>query len=191
MIYFTVIQYGFVTIFVAAFPLAPFFAWLNNVIEIRLDAHKFVTVFRRPVAERAQDIGAWFYLLRFITNLCVVTNALLIAVTSQFIDREVYKYNSQYHTSAESECPANNTECGFVTWATSAFPLTNLLPGINQSTNFPVYRSQSLKKYENGDVVSALIILLCDFICFRLEVEIIVYSICLLLTLHAYEIWLT
>ena len=163
LIYFTVIQYGFVTIFVAAFPLAPFFAWLNNVIEIRLDAHKFVTVFRRPVAERAQDIGAWFYLLRFVTNLCVVTNALLIAVTSQFIDREVYKYNSQYHTSAENECQARNiTGCGFVTWATSAFPLTNLLlNGTDQtnnpvqSTNFPVYRSQSLKKYVNGEVVSA------------------------------------
>ena len=36
-----VIQFGFVTLFVAAFPLAPFFALLNNVIEIRLDANKF------------------------------------------------------------------------------------------------------------------------------------------------------
>ena len=52
-----VIQYGFATIFVAAFPLAPFFAWVNNVIEIRLDASKFIQVFRRPVAQRAQDIG--------------------------------------------------------------------------------------------------------------------------------------
>ena len=53
----TVIQYGFVTIFVAAFPLAPLCALLNNVIEIRLDAYKFVTQWRRPVANRAQDIG--------------------------------------------------------------------------------------------------------------------------------------
>ena len=52
-----VIQFGFITIFVAAFPLAPLFALLNNVIEIRLDAFKFVSVLRRPVAERAQDIG--------------------------------------------------------------------------------------------------------------------------------------
>ena len=52
-----VIQYGFVTIFVAAFPLAPFFALINNVIEIRVDAYKFVTQWRRPVAARAQDIG--------------------------------------------------------------------------------------------------------------------------------------
>ncbi len=53
----TVVQYGFVTLFVAAFPLAPVFALLNNYFEIRIDAHKFVVVLRRPVAERAQDIG--------------------------------------------------------------------------------------------------------------------------------------
>ena len=51
------IQFGFITIFVAAFPLAPLFAWLNNIVEIRLDAFKFVSVLQRPIAERAQDIG--------------------------------------------------------------------------------------------------------------------------------------
>ena len=56
-----VIQFGMVTLFVASFPLAPLFALLNNVIEIRLDAKKFVTELRRPVAVRAKDIGeaAW------------------------------------------------------------------------------------------------------------------------------------
>ena len=34
------IQYGFITLFVAAFPLAPLFALLNNAWEIRLDAIK-------------------------------------------------------------------------------------------------------------------------------------------------------
>ena len=53
----SVVQYGFVTIFVAAFPLAPLCALLNNIIEVRLDAYKFVTQYKRPVAVRAQDIG--------------------------------------------------------------------------------------------------------------------------------------
>ncbi|XP_076340392.1 anoctamin-7-like isoform X2 [Tachypleus tridentatus] len=43
-----VLQFGFVTIFVVAFPLAPLFALLNNITEIRLDARKFFL--RRPVA---------------------------------------------------------------------------------------------------------------------------------------------
>lgn len=58
----SVIQYGFVTIFVAAFPLAPLFALLNNIIEVRLDAYKFVTQWRRPLAARAQDIGQYWVL---------------------------------------------------------------------------------------------------------------------------------
>ena len=53
----SVIQYGFITLFVAAFPLGPFFALINNLLEIRLDAYKFIVVFQRPMAARAQDIG--------------------------------------------------------------------------------------------------------------------------------------
>lgn len=62
-----VIQFGFVSLFVASFPLAPLFALLNNIIEIRLDAKKFVTELRRPDAVRAQDIGTRLY----ITAFCV------------------------------------------------------------------------------------------------------------------------
>ena len=69
-----VIQYGFVTLFVAAFPLAPFFALINNIGEIRLDAYKMVTQARRPMAERVEDIGAWYGILRIITYAAVVTN---------------------------------------------------------------------------------------------------------------------
>ena len=69
-----VIQYGFVTLFVAVFPLAPLLALLNNWVEIRLDAYKYIVTTRRPVAERAQDIGAWYAILEFVSKLAVVTN---------------------------------------------------------------------------------------------------------------------
>ncbi|XP_043434363.1 anoctamin-7 [Prionailurus bengalensis] len=69
-----VLQFGFVTIFVAACPLAPLFALLNNWVEIRLDARKFVCEHRRPVAERAQDIGIWSHILAGIAHLAVVSN---------------------------------------------------------------------------------------------------------------------
>ncbi|XP_071829205.1 anoctamin-4-like isoform X4 [Apostichopus japonicus] len=87
-----VVQFGFTTIFVAAFPLAPFFALLNNLIEIRLDAFKFISQLRRPYAARAQDIGAWYAILLAIGNLSVLTNALVLAFTSEFIPQAVYKH---------------------------------------------------------------------------------------------------
>ena len=68
------IQYGFVTIFVAAFPLAPLFALMNNVIEIRLDAYKFLVMWQRPAALRAQDIGVWFDCLQGLSFLAVLSN---------------------------------------------------------------------------------------------------------------------
>lgn len=61
-----VIQFGMVTLFVASFPLAPLFALLNNIIEIRLDAKKFVTELRRPIAAKAKDIGS------FLLSLCEI-----------------------------------------------------------------------------------------------------------------------
>jgi len=74
VLYNLVLQYGFVTIFVAAFPLAPFFALLNNVLEMRLDAKKFLRFYRRPVPRRVKSIGVWFRILDIIGRLSVVTN---------------------------------------------------------------------------------------------------------------------
>ena len=68
------LQFGFITIFVAAFPLAPFFALLNNWVEIRLDAQKFVCETRRAVAERAENIGIWFKILDMLAQFAVITN---------------------------------------------------------------------------------------------------------------------
>ncbi|XP_030644086.1 anoctamin-1 [Chanos chanos] len=87
-----IIQFGFVTLFVASFPLAPLFALLNNIIEIRLDAKKFVAELRRPVAARAKDIGIWYNILRGVAKVAVIVNAFVISFTSDFIPRLVYQY---------------------------------------------------------------------------------------------------
>jgi len=88
-----VLQFGFITIFVAAFPLAPLFALLNNWVEIRLDAQKFVCETRRAVAERAESIGIWFRIMEMLAQLAVISNAFLIAFTSDFIQKLVYRFH--------------------------------------------------------------------------------------------------
>ncbi|XP_050354863.1 anoctamin-1-like isoform X3 [Nymphalis io] len=89
-----VLQYGFVTIFVAAFPLAPLFALINNVLEMRLDAKKFLTCYRRPVPQRVSDIGVWYRILDSIGKLSIITNGFIIAFTSEFIPRLVYQFTN-------------------------------------------------------------------------------------------------
>ncbi|XP_043234767.1 anoctamin-1-like isoform X3 [Amphibalanus amphitrite] len=85
-----VIQFGFVTIFVASFPLAPLFAIINNVLEMRLDARKLLVFYRRPVGQRVRDIGIWYRILNTIGKLAVLSNACIIGFTSNFIPRLVY-----------------------------------------------------------------------------------------------------
>lgn len=85
-----VLQFGFLTIFCAAFPLAPLFALINNIIEIRVDASKFITQLRRPVADKAATIGVWFNVLSGISKIAILSNAFIIALTSEFIPRLVY-----------------------------------------------------------------------------------------------------
>ncbi|XP_048644452.1 anoctamin-5 isoform X2 [Marmota marmota marmota] len=88
----TVIQFGFVTLFVASFPLAPLLALLNNIIEIRVDAWKLTTQYRRPVAAKAHSIGVWQDILYGMAVVSVATNAFIVAFTSDIIPRLVYYY---------------------------------------------------------------------------------------------------
>ncbi|XP_057710390.1 anoctamin-2b isoform X3 [Corythoichthys intestinalis] len=114
-----IIQFGFVSLFVASFPLAPLFALLNNVIEIRLDAKKFVTELRRPVAVRAKDIGIWYNILSGMGKFSVIINAFVISFTSDFIPRLVYQY--MYSQSG--------TMHGFIDHTLSYFNVSNFKPG--------------------------------------------------------------
>lgn len=77
--------------FVAAFPLGPFFALLTSIIQIRVDAINFVSQFRRPDSTRAQDIGAWLRILEIVTKMSVLVNAFVLAFTSEFIPKFLYR----------------------------------------------------------------------------------------------------
>ena len=85
------LQYGFITMFVAAFPLGPLFALINVVVEIRVDAINFLCHFRRPNATRVEDIGAWYNVLETITKVSVLVNAFVLAFTSEFTPKLTYK----------------------------------------------------------------------------------------------------
>ncbi|XP_078662804.1 anoctamin-1-like isoform X15 [Branchiostoma floridae x Branchiostoma belcheri] len=120
-----IIQFGFVTIFVASFPLAPLLALVNNVLEIRLDARKFVQELRRPMAERAKDIGIWYNILKGITKISVIVNAFVIAITSNFIPRTVYQYMYS----------PDGTLHGFIDWSLSTFNVSDFEPGSEPRDN--------------------------------------------------------
>ncbi|KAA0724050.1 Anoctamin-5 Gnathodiaphyseal dysplasia 1 protein [Triplophysa tibetana] len=115
-----VIQFGFITLFVASFPLAPLLALINNMVEVRVDAWKFTTQFRRPVAAKAHSIGAWEEILNMIAVFSVVTNAFIVSFTSDMIPRLVYLYT--YHPGTEI------TMEGYINNSLSVFNISEFRP---------------------------------------------------------------
>ncbi|OQR89416.1 hypothetical protein ACHHYP_06299 [Achlya hypogyna] len=77
-----IIQFGYITLFVISFPLAPFLALLNNYFEIRIDAFKLAKESRRPNPKGAEDIGTWMTILEILGVISVITNVAAAVFTS-------------------------------------------------------------------------------------------------------------
>lgn len=88
-----ILQYGFISLFVIAFPLGPLFALINNIFELRLDARKFLVYYRRPVPRRQSDIGLWLSIMSILGRLSVITTAFIIAFSTNFIPRLVHDHS--------------------------------------------------------------------------------------------------
>ena len=73
-----VMQFGYSTLFSAAFPMAPILALVNNFVEIRIDAWKLLELNRRAEPSGTEDIGTWMDILDLICNASIVTNGFLI-----------------------------------------------------------------------------------------------------------------
>ncbi|KAJ3201608.1 Anoctamin-7 [Entophlyctis luteolus] len=82
-----IIQFGYVALFACSFPLAPLFALLNNVYELRADAFKMLVVSQRPEPFLAQDIGVWEDIIKVVAGISVATNSLIVSLTSPTFDQ--------------------------------------------------------------------------------------------------------
>ncbi|RXN05123.1 anoctamin-9-like protein [Labeo rohita] len=107
-----VLQFSFTTIFVAAFPLAPLLALINNIFEIRLDAIKMVSLERRLVPKKTNDIGVWTRILEAVGVMAVIANGLVIGISSDFIPRLVYRYH--YGPCATSNSTSLDCMTGYI-----------------------------------------------------------------------------
>ncbi|CAM9711227.1 unnamed protein product, partial [Phaeothamnion confervicola] len=77
-----IVQYGYVTMFAVAFPLAPLLALLNNLVEFSTDQRKLMRS-RRPPLDLRSGIGAWYNVLVVLGMLAVLTNSCLLSMTAE------------------------------------------------------------------------------------------------------------
>ncbi|RLN57207.1 hypothetical protein BBJ29_006274 [Phytophthora kernoviae] len=81
------VQFGYVSFFSLAFPLAPLLALLNNLFELRTDAFKLCHAKQRPLAHKASGIGVWLHVLQTMSVLAVLTNCFHLAYSTALLER--------------------------------------------------------------------------------------------------------
>ncbi|CAJ0960317.1 unnamed protein product, partial [Mesorhabditis belari] len=106
-----VMQFSVLVLFAPAFPLAALFALMNNLIEIRADAFKFLRLKQRPVPDEVDSIGIWTPIIAGIVKLSVYVNALLIAFTSEFVPAMKWRFrNGSLHGYSNHSHSVYNTK---------------------------------------------------------------------------------
>ncbi|KAG0042130.1 Anoctamin-5 [Gryganskiella cystojenkinii] len=153
----TVIQFGFCTLFVTSFPVAPAFALINNWIDIRMEAFRLLTQYRRPIAYRAQDIGIWEKIMEFVSFCSVITNAAIIAFSSLWIKQNLFvKY---LHANDEGELLA--ARLGFILVFEHVVFLFKIIlrasiPSVPLTIKLAVARSKHMSRVANEGLDSEL-----------------------------------
>lgn len=77
-----VVQFGLVVMFSSVFPLAPLLAFIECVLEMRLDALDLCLFFQRPAPETAVDIGPWAACIQILLKLALATLFGLVYFTA-------------------------------------------------------------------------------------------------------------
>jgi hypothetical protein len=125
-----VIQFGYIVLFAPAYPLAPFLAFVNNVIEIRLGGYKMCSGYQRPRWNVRNGIGSWLGMLSVLGFAAVVTNSLMVAfVGSESASRYVDDDGKKLLYITED---GNATKCD----PTSYLPPNADISDIDESTSY-------------------------------------------------------
>ena len=78
-----VFQWGYLSLFAAAWPLTSFLGCVFVWLETRSDAFKLEHVVRRPVSFDCNNIGIWEGIMDVMSFMSIFTNVFLFAFSSQ------------------------------------------------------------------------------------------------------------
>ena len=75
-----IIQLGFIAFFAVAFPFAPLFSFLTNLLEIAIKLQHLTKYGRRNVAHGTSGIGNWMYIMGFVSYIAIPINVIILLI---------------------------------------------------------------------------------------------------------------
>lgn len=86
----TVVQYGYMTLFITALPISCIITFFCNYVKMKLHAWRLLTMYQRPIPVGAQDLGSWQSIFTLMSVIAVATNAALIIFTMDLANNDVF-----------------------------------------------------------------------------------------------------
>ena len=114
---------GFVFFFIAAHPYAPLFALPLSLLSLRMEAQLQVRYKRRPLVRFLGDIGTWFHMVEVMGLIAVVSNAVIVAFSTQ----TMLKYFYHVHFWYFNQEGRSKNETGLMEFTLSRFPSVELI----------------------------------------------------------------
>jgi hypothetical protein len=131
-----ILQFGYVTLFAAAFPLGALIALGNNILEIRTDSFKYLYMQKMPFYKAAQDIGSWAMVIKLISFLGILTNVYLVVYGTNYFahmsdnDRVSAPYRPFRSDSLSHSCCAALCQLLYFFGLEHACLFVNILAGV-------------------------------------------------------------
>ena len=85
------LQFGHVFLFSSVYPLASFFALVNCLLSLKIDAWKLCKLMRKPTPRGVRDIGAWSMAFGVTSVISVMTNLTLLS-----LDKDVQAFAPEW-----------------------------------------------------------------------------------------------
>ncbi len=80
------VSFGYATLFVISFPLAPLAAFVGCIVEARIDGYKLCKLTRRPFPRQADDVGTWQLAMECMGWAVLVTNLAIICFSADDLE---------------------------------------------------------------------------------------------------------
>lgn len=74
----SMIDFGYISLFSAAFPIGPAISMIMNILEIRMKIITYLYVYRKPSAEKAAGIGDWLDIWEALSTFGIFSNFALL-----------------------------------------------------------------------------------------------------------------
>ncbi|CAH0554017.1 unnamed protein product [Brassicogethes aeneus] len=124
--------HGSLTMFSFANYFAPLFYWLTILVIVRIEAYRFVKIYKRPIPKIIHNLASWRQILMFITYTSIFVNSVGLIFSSEL------PYLYEYTTGSFK---------GYLNYTLSEFDMHEINPKIYPNNSICWYRNMRYHPY--------------------------------------------